>query len=204
MEGLSGVFPSRFKKSPAAVECHMTMSLFEQAPKKMVITADTESERKYLPIPCSLNGKLLLVDAGYVDLTYFNELCKNDAAFLVRGGKSLNPTIIKGMNGHGRLLPKLAGKKLKEITRRTNKSKALDLTVHWKNLECRVIRRWFKEEKRFCIWVTNLKREEFTADEVMSIYRCRWQIELLFKELKSDTNWTRFATEQKSIVEGLI
>ncbi len=38
----------------------------------------------------------------------------------------------------------------------------------------------------------------------MSIYRCRWQIELLFKELKSDTNWQRFATGQQAIVEGLV
>ena len=36
------------------------------------------------------------------------------------------------------------------------------------------------------------------------IYRCRWQVELLFKELKSDTNWRSFATGQKAILEGLV
>ena len=36
------------------------------------------------------------------------------------------------------------------------------------------------------------------------IYRCRWQVELLFKELKSDTNWRRFATGQQAIMEGLV
>jgi hypothetical protein len=67
-----------------------------------------------------------------------------------------------------------------------------------------VIRRWFKEEKRYCIWLTNLPRETYTADNIIAIYRCRWQVDLLFKELKSDTNWRRFATAQKSIVEGLV
>lgn len=38
----------------------------------------------------------------------------------------------------------------------------------------------------------------------MAIYRCRWQVELLFKELKSQTNWQRFVTAQKVIVDGLI
>ena len=38
----------------------------------------------------------------------------------------------------------------------------------------------------------------------MMIYRCRWQVELLFKELKSDTNWRRFATGQQAIMEGLV
>ena len=43
-------FPGRFNKhSPAAVECHMTMSLLDQSPISMSITADTESERKHLP-----------------------------------------------------------------------------------------------------------------------------------------------------------
>ncbi|MBF4396164.1 transposase, partial [Vibrio anguillarum] len=63
---------------------------------------------------------------------------------------------------------------------------------------------WFAEEKRFCLWLTNLPREEYSANDVMSIYRCRWQVELLFKELKSDTNWQRFGTGQKAIVEGLV
>jgi hypothetical protein len=36
----------------------------------------------------------------------------------------------------------------------------------------------------------------------MAIYRCRWQVELLFKELESHINWKRFATAQKAIVDG--
>ncbi|WP_319928858.1 transposase [Xenorhabdus santafensis] len=38
----------------------------------------------------------------------------------------------------------------------------------------------------------------------MDIYRCRWQIELLFKELKSHTNWHEFTTRQETLVTGLI
>ncbi|ETS29709.1 transposase family protein [Photorhabdus khanii NC19] len=38
----------------------------------------------------------------------------------------------------------------------------------------------------------------------MAVYRCRWQVELLFRELKSHTHWTSFATGQKAIAEGLI
>ncbi|MBQ1784410.1 MAG: transposase, partial [Gammaproteobacteria bacterium] len=32
----------------------------------------------------------------------------------------------------------------------------------------------------------------------------RWQVELLFKELKSHTNLHRFATRQEGLVKGLI
>lgn len=52
--------------------------------------------------------------------------------------------------------------------------------------------------------MTNLPHDIYSADDIMAIYRCRWQVELLFKELKSHTNWQRFATAQKAIVDGLI
>ena len=39
--------------------------------------------------------------------------------------------------------------------------------------------------------------------KVMALYRCRWQIELLFKELKSHNRLKAFATT-KAIAEGLI
>lgn len=202
--GLAHIYPCRFKKTPAAIECHVTLSLSDLAPRAMTITADTASERTYLPEPVSMNNKLLLADAGYVDYGYFCQLDEQGGYFIVRGGKSLNPTILEAFNGQGRRLSKWAGKKLKEVNRRTQRSEVIDLTVRSGKSVFRVVRRWFSEEKRFCLWLTNLPREDYSADDVMSIYRCRWQSELLFKELKSDTNWRRFATAQKAIVDGLV
>ncbi len=112
---LADVFPCRFKTTAAAVECHLTLSLFTQSPVKV------------LDLICRRNG-----------------------------------------------------------------------------YEFRLIRRWFAEEKRFCVWLTNLPVEEFTASDIMDIYRCRWQIELLFKELKSHTNWRGFTTRKETLATGLI
>jgi len=201
---LADVYPSRFKRNPAAVECHMTMSLKSFSPVAMSISADTASERDFLPEPKTMNNKLLLADAGYPDFHFFRELEQHGGFYIVRGTKSLNPMIIEARNGKGRLLPKLEGKKLKDITRGTNRSQVLDLKVRRGKQEFRVVRRWFAEEKRFCIWITNLPSDTYTTDDIMAIYRCRWQVELLFKELKSHTNWQRFVTAQKAIVDGLI
>jgi len=203
-DSLAEVYPSRFKRVPAAIECHVTMSLVNLSPKAMTVTADTASERAYLPSYQAMKNKLLLADAGYVDYGYFAQLDAQGGCFIVRGGKSLNPTITEARNGKGRQLPKLIGKKLRDVDRRINRSEVLDLTVRSGKYTFRVVRRWFAEEKRFCLWLTNLPREYYSATDIMSVYRCRWQIELLFKELKSDTNWQRFATGQKAIAEGLV
>ncbi|MQL48874.1 transposase [Photorhabdus khanii] len=90
------------------------------------------------------------------------------------------------------------------MSRKNNRAEVLDFTCRRGRFEFRVIRRWFAQEKRFCFWLTNLPPSHFTADDIMAVYRCRWQVELLFKELKSHTHWTSFATGQKAIAEGLI
>lgn len=120
-DSLAEVYPSRFKRTPAAIECHVTLSLKNLSPCAMSITADTASERAYLPAPRHMVNKLLLADAGYVDYRYFAQLDEHGGHFIVRGGKSLNPTIVEAYNGQGRTLPKLCGKKLKEVNRRINR-----------------------------------------------------------------------------------
>lgn len=202
---LKDEFPGRFHTvSPAAVECHVTMSLLEQAPVKMTIAADTLSEHDFRPTANELRGQLLLADAGYLDQSYYHEIEQHGGCYLVKGKLTLNPTIEEARNAQGRLLPKLAGKKLKAVTRRNNRSDVLDMLVRSGKFRYRVIRRWFAQEQRFVLWLTNLPRDEFSSTDIMLLYRSRWQIELLFKELKSHTNLRKFNTEQKAIVEGLI
>ena len=202
---LKDEFPGRFSTvSPAAVECHVTMSLLEQTPVNMTIAADTLSEHGFRPAADTLRRQLLLADAGYLDQDYYHQIAQHGGYYLVRGKLTLNPTIVEARNGQGRLLPKLAGKKLKDVTRRDNRSDVLDMIVRSSKLRYRLVRRWFAPEKRFILWMTNLPRDEFNSTDIMLLYRSRWQVELLFKELKSHTNLRKFNTEQKAIVEGLI
>lgn len=204
-DNLRDQFPGRFSTvSPAAVECHVTMSLLEQAPVNMTIAADTLSEHDFRPAANELKDQLLLADAGYLDQDYYHQIEQHGGCYLVRGKLNLNPTIEEARNGQGRLLPKLAGKQLKDVTRRDNRSEVLDMIVRSRKLRYRLIRRWFAPEKRFILWMTNLPGDEFSAADIMLLYRSRWQVELLFKELKSHTNLRKFNTEQKAIVEGLI
>jgi hypothetical protein len=107
-KALADVYPSRFKRNPAAIECHMTMSLRTFNPTAMTITADTASERAYLPKPFRIKNKLLLADAGYPDFEFFKDVEQHNGFYIVRGAKSLNPTIVEARSGKVRTLPKLA------------------------------------------------------------------------------------------------
>ena len=45
---------------------------------------------------------------------------------------------------------------------------------------------------------------EFSVDDILQAYRLRWQVELLFNELKSYANLHKFSTAKETIAEGLI
>lgn len=202
---LADTFPGRFTTtSPAAVECHLRMSLREESPLYLAISEDKASERDYLPRPDTLCGCLLMADAGYPRLDYFAEMDKHRASFLMRAGKQFNPRIAKATTGNGKALPKLEGLKVQEVRRRLSRAKMLDLDMVWDCYQCRMIIFWHKEEKRYLWWLTNLSRETFSGEDVMKLYRARWQIELLFKEWKSYNNLKRLVTRQPHLIEGLI
>jgi IS4 transposase len=97
------------------------------------------------------------------------------------------------------------GQKLKSLTLK-NKNTPMDLTVWWPgyDMDFRVIAFWYKKKKRIGYLVTNLPRETVPAADIVGLYRLRWQIELLFKELKSYCNLKKFSKENKHIVKTLI
>ena len=87
----------------------MTMSLLDQSPISMSITADTESERKHLPAANSLNNKLLLADAGYISREYFAD--DDQSQRKLSGQRSQNlPKVQAAYRQDGREMPKLLGK----------------------------------------------------------------------------------------------
>jgi len=54
------------------------------------------------------------------------------------------------------------------------------------------------------LYITNLPREEFLPEDLATIYRCRWEAELLFRELQTQYELDEFDTGKKYIVEILL
>ena len=109
----------------------MTMSLLDQSPISMSITADTESERKHLPAANSLNNKLLLADAGYISREYFADVTKAKGSYLVRGSPPISIPKYRQLTDRtaGKCPSYSEKKKLKDIDRRSCRAEVLDLDV---------------------------------------------------------------------------
>ncbi|MBL4941722.1 MAG: IS4 family transposase [Colwellia sp.] len=204
--GLRDTFPGRFTKhTPAAVELHVTMDLMTSSIDYFALTADTISERHHSPLPEKLNNTLTLEDAGYFDRKRMMEIEQNGGYFIGQSACSINPIIKQAYDYDGNEIPKWHGKKLKQL-KLVDKNATMDLTVRWPgyDMDFRVIAFWYKKKKRIGYLVTNLPRDTVPATDIVRLYRLRWQIELLFKELKSYCNLKKFSTENKHIVKTLI
>ena len=209
-DGLSDAFRGRFTTvSPAAVELHCTMSVFSDNLVSITLTGDAECERHELPDPKELKGKLLMADRGYDSTEYMLAVQNEEGSFLIRVRKCLNPIVTK-IHRRGKRYRKLKGKRLRTVLRGLRKDEAIDMDVCWEDDDgesrrCfRLVVCWNTAKKQWVRLMSNLDRESFSTEDIIQAYRLRWQIELLFKELKSYANLHKFSTEKETIAEGLI
>lgn len=208
-EGLIGAFPGRFTTvSPAAVELHVTMSLFHDNVTSVAVTPDSECERHHAPEPEELQGKLLMADRGYDGRPYMAAIDEHGGHFVIRVRDQLDP-IVSQIHRPGSRYRKLEGKRLSSVLGAVPKGKVLDMDVHWPTKEggaeyCfRLVAKYNGPDNGWMRLMTNLSRGEFVANDILSTYRLRWQIELYFKELKSYANLHAFCTRKPNIADGL-
>jgi len=197
-------YPGRFTKtSPAAVELHVSVSGFRGAPTSITLAADKEAERHFRTEPHCACGCLLLLDRGYQDQKYFQQIQTAEGFFIIRGTKNIRPFIVEARDLQGRRLKKLQGKYLSP---RRLPRHDVDLQIRMGKWQGRLVvlyRPGRRNQKLYTYLHTNLG-PQFTLTDVGNLYRFRWQVELLFKEWKSYANLHRFNTGKKAIVEGLI
>lgn len=184
---LSKSFPGRFRKTaPAAVELHVTMSGYENAPNVITLAPDKEAEKHFRPDPKTLTGCLLLGDRAFQDRAYFKEIREQKGHFIIRGTKNIRPTIRKARDEKGRRVRYLEGKKMKpHMLPRHN----VDLEIEWGSGNSTYVGRLVvfyktgrRNKKEYTFLHTDLDTSMFTIQDIGRLYRFRWQIELLFKD----------------------
>ena len=205
LDELKDTFPGRFTKvSPAAVELHTTMSLFQDQAIRVQVAPDADGERQFLPEPNELRRKLLLADRGYMDIDYCRRVHHAEGSFIIRFKTGVNPVVVRAMV-EGRERPSWRDRKLAAVRDRL-KGKSADLLVFWEKdtPPFRLLLIWNRRLREHMALVTNLPSEVFNLATVRELYRLRWQVELLFKEWKSYANLHAFGTANPGIAEGLI
>ena len=164
-------------KRKGGIKVHTQINLQEKVPKLIWFSAATTHDKQFLKHLQLEKGKIAVFDKGYNDYKTFDEFTQNDIFFVTRlKSNAVYETV-----------------KENKIPTYIDDSVIKDEIIHvdvkengkyLKTTELRKITYWDNENKRFFEFITNLNG--MNALHIALIYKKRWQIELLFKQLKQN------------------
>lgn len=71
-------------------------------------------------------------------------------------------------------------------------------------MNVRLVAIYNSEEENFHIYITNIQKNVLNAKDIAKLYGARWDIELLFKELKSKYVLDVLETKNVQVIEALL
>lgn len=164
-------------KQKGGIKVHTQITLQEKVPKLIWFSAATTHDKQFLKHIQLEKGKIAVFDKGYNDYKTFDEFTQNDVFFVTRlksnaAYQSVQENDIPTYIDSGVLKDEIIRVDVKEDG------------AYLKTIELRRIAYWDDENKRCFEFITNLIG--MNAGHIALIYKKRWQIELLFKQLKQN------------------
>jgi hypothetical protein len=164
-------------KSKGGIKVHTQINLQEKVPKLIWFSAATTHDKQFLKHLKLEKGKIAVFDKGYNDYKTFDEFTQQGIHFVTRlksnaSYESLTENDIPDYLDDGVL---------------KDENIQVDVKENGKFLKTTQLRRiayWDEENNRCFEFITNLKG--MNAGHIALIYKKRWQIELLFKQLKQN------------------
>jgi len=216
-ESLADKWPAtRSKKVAAGVKVAFLTSAVANSPKSISILPENTSEMKTLKIGPWVKDIILLIDLGFYKYQLFSRIVENGGSFVSRLKSNSNPLII-GINQVGNCHGiDLNGKHLKDIE--LEKSDAIfDVNVEVSfdrrsyrgeskkdNKIFRLVAVYNPEAEEHHFYLTNISPPILNASEIAAVYAARWEVELIFKELKSRYELDHIRTKSTYAIEALI
>jgi IS4 transposase len=214
---LAKTFPAcRTNHTKAALKAHVIMSVRGDGKQSIRVTSERSHDGPVLRVGPWLKDRLLVFDLGYFSYNLFARIHTNGGYFLTRLKLSANPTIVGVNRVHRGKSVDLMGKRVHDVVGRLQRE-ILDVTVDvrfarrcyagwarrdWQSL--RVVGLRAPQSGRYHLYITNIPEEKLSAEDIQATYALRWQIELLFKELKSTYRLEDMPSRKRVVVEALL
>ena len=187
----------------AMARLHVVHNLTHRDIERLRITGGRVPEIRGAAFGRWTKGALSLFDLGYYSHAVFRTIDDAGGFFISRMKSHANPRVISVRRG-GRMTA-VKGVLLRDL--RVGESVLEAEAVFGEGPGQRIYRVVAVREPISGTWryyVTNLGAAEFSANEIAELYRLRWEIELLFKELKSSYRLDEVATTKAATARCLM
>lgn len=187
---LAKLFPAtRTNVVDAAAKAHVTADLRGRHIVEVTLTGERDSELDELVYQAFEKNTLYIHDLGYMSYDLFALVEQAEAFLLMRLKDNANPKVVRIRQGVRRPRSSI-GCKFQDLEFCSTQDR-FDLDAEFEARELgetvtmRVVGLWNPETERYHCYVTNLPPEQFDVEELATLYRQRWIIELLMKLMKS-------------------
>jgi len=209
---------ARSKTVAAGVKVGMLVSAVANSPKSIGIYSETTNELKTLQIGPWIKDRILLIDLGFYKHQLFAKIKENGGYFVSRLKESANPLIIDMYNTCAGNSIDVKGKYLRDIISKLKRQVLdVDVEISFKRPNYngksktridterfRLVAIYNVDEEKYHVYLTNISNDDLSPEDVAKLYGARWDIELIFKELKSRYDLDVVNTKNPQIVEAYI
>ena len=215
---LADKFPAARSRTVAAgLKIGVMVSAVVNGPKTIALYAEKTAEIKTLRIGPWIKDRILLVDLGFYKNQMFARVEENGGFFVSRIKKNMDPIIVSIEEGVTKTMCKdfigkrtsqciqqFPGKDVDAVVRIAFKRRKYKGTQKKDEMRVRLVAAYNDEDEKHHIYITNIQKDVLNAKDIVKLYGARWDIELMFKELKSRYALDVLETKNVQIIESLI
>jgi len=165
---------AKHRRRKAAAKTHMRLNLQSLLPNFVIIDTAGEHDNKRARELCAgvRSGEIVLFDKGYVDFGHLKDLDERGVFWVTRAKGNLAYELVKTM-------PQSKDEKIlqDEVILLSNPNKPAPELMRRMVALVQI-----EGEKREMVFLTN--NLQWSPRSVADLYRCRWQIEVFFKQIK--------------------
>jgi len=193
----------------ASAKLHVIIDGATRTPERVHVAPGSTHDLSLMTLDACCIGSLYVFDLAYYQGKLFHRIMERSGHFLCRVKKDANFRIVAAAE------PRWIGRKHKSILAEM-RGRSFDVWVDyeyrhiperdwtWRHLELRLIGVWSEELRRHRLYLTSAPVFALPAEVAADVYAVRWEIELLFRELKSHLNLEHMPSGNKAAAECML
>lgn len=187
---------AKHRRRKAAAKCHLRLDLHSFLPRFAIIDTAKEHDGKRARELCAgiRAGEIVIFDKAYVDFSHLFDLLRRGVFWVTRAKDSLSCRVVKRM-------PKSKDKRI--LRDELIEMKGFYAHKDYSQPMRRIVARVEIDDKEVeMVFLTN--NLEWSAGTIADLYRCRWQIEVFFKQIKQTLQLADFLGQSANAVRWQI
>ena len=167
---------AKHRRRKAAAKCHLRLDLQSFLPRFAIIDTARDADAKRAREVCAgiKDGEIVIFDRAYVDFEHLHDLEVRGVVWVTRAKENLQFEVVQAypVKAGGKVVSdELVG--LKNPGSQKAYPELMQRIVAWVEVD---------GQERLMTFLTN--QLTWSPESVVELYRCRWQIEVFFKQIK--------------------